>query len=300
MTTDVFKRIDWTDPQLGDQIVALHAPIKRAAIDARRALVAQLPSELHQALYAVIDLQQDAERLDGVLHVVRRHERADRAAQHLDQALAPKLARAQAQAAAHQRIIEDLQRQNRNLRSHNAALLTSAGKREAGRNLVAENARLTAESETLRAELAQLREQLRSGPPKRTIDSAVRDARTQENIRYNRLERHARDLQTELEITRGAPAGLALIAAAPTPAPRVRRPRDQVVTDAPFGVEAVARDVEDYVRRQGRCSKVDVSAAFPHARPYLSAVYRHLHASRRVHVDGYTLKPWPHPIKEDR
>ena len=67
----------------------------------------------------------------------------------------------------------------------------------------------------------------------------------------------------------------------------------EVVTDYPFGVEVVADQIEKFVKHRGRCAKSDVSAAFPQLRAHFAAAYRHLHASRRVHVQGRTLEPWP-------
>lgn len=94
--------------------------------------------------------------------------------------------------------------------------------------------------------------------------------------------------------------------ASPTPAPvaparpdwdyapvETKRPnRSEVIVAVPAQVARVADQIEHYVRRQPRrrCLKPDVSAAFPSDRPYLTAAYRHLHASRRVRVNGYQLE----------
>lgn len=73
-----------------------------------------------------------------------------------------------------------------------------------------------------------------------------------------------------------------------------RRRRDEVITHSPFSVEVVARQVEETVKQfGGRCMKPDVSARLPpEARPHLPAAYKHLHASRRVRVDGWNLSIW--------
>lgn len=75
-----------------------------------------------------------------------------------------------------------------------------------------------------------------------------------------------------------------------------RRRRDEVITHSPFSVEVVARQVEETVKQfGGRCMKPDVSARLPaEARPHLPAAYKHLHASRRVRVDGWNLSIWTH------
>lgn len=74
--------------------------------------------------------------------------------------------------------------------------------------------------------------------------------------------------------------------------------RGEVVTNQPFAVEVVADQVEQFVRHRGQCIKPDVSAAFPQLRPYLAVAYRHLHASRRIRVDGWRLEPWPKQEKK--
>lgn len=68
--------------------------------------------------------------------------------------------------------------------------------------------------------------------------------------------------------------------------------RGEVVTSSPTPVEDVARVIEAFVMRVGACSKSDVSAAHPQHRAHLSAAYRHLHAAKRIHVNGWTLSPW--------
>lgn len=78
---------------------------------------------------------------------------------------------------------------------------------------------------------------------------------------------------------------------APVEQPKLKR--GEVVTGSPLSVEVVARAVEEFVRRRGPCQKPEVSAALPHMRGYLAAAYRHLHGSRRVHVDGWQLRVWP-------
>ena len=98
--------------------------------------------------------------------------------------------------------------------------------------------------------------------------------------------------------------------AAPQPTPEAPKPWDyapvkryvpgpgEVITDDPFGVAVVADQIEKFVKHRGRCAKSDVSAAFPQLRPHLTTAYRHLHASRRVRVQGRTLEPWPEQEKK--
>lgn len=75
--------------------------------------------------------------------------------------------------------------------------------------------------------------------------------------------------------------------------PERRRPvkADELPTDAPSHVQAVARRVEEHVRRfpGGQCQKGDVIAAFPTDRKYLPDAFKHLHLSKRVQVTGRTL-----------
>lgn len=76
------------------------------------------------------------------------------------------------------------------------------------------------------------------------------------------------------------------------PVPTQKPNRSEVVTDVPEQVRRVADRVEHYIRRhpRGVAKKPDVSSAFPSDRPYLAAAYRHLHASRRVRVNGWSLE----------
>ncbi|ULH17429.1 hypothetical protein MF271_19100 (plasmid) [Deinococcus sp. KNUC1210] len=79
--------------------------------------------------------------------------------------------------------------------------------------------------------------------------------------------------------------------------PVVVRPPQQnvVVTDVPADVARVARCIEEFVAKfpKGRCNRGDVSAAFPSDRAHLTAAYRHLHACKRVRVNGYSLELMP-------
>ncbi|WP_293914999.1 hypothetical protein [Deinococcus sp.] len=67
---------------------------------------------------------------------------------------------------------------------------------------------------------------------------------------------------------------------------------DELPTNVPTIVRDVARRVEDYLGKHptGCMSKPEVSAAFPDCRPYLGEAYKHLHLSKRVQVDGWTLQ----------
>ena len=78
-----------------------------------------------------------------------------------------------------------------------------------------------------------------------------------------------------------------------TPSPIRKRAvqRDELPTDCPRDVAAVARRVEELVKRHGgKCQKSDVSAAFPTDLKFLPDAYKHLHLSNRVRVTGFRLE----------
>jgi CRP-like cAMP-binding protein len=76
------------------------------------------------------------------------------------------------------------------------------------------------------------------------------------------------------------------------PVQRRKQGKSEVVTETPEQIRRVANRIEQHVRRfpKGRCTKADVSAAFPSDRSYLATAYKHLHASNRVRVDGQNLE----------
>lgn len=85
---------------------------------------------------------------------------------------------------------------------------------------------------------------------------------------------------------------------APQPAPYVPTPlrrrvvkADELPTDSPADVAAVARRIEELVKRHGgKCQKSDVSAALPCDSRFLADAYKHLHLSNRVRVRGMRLE----------
>lgn len=115
--------------------------------------------------------------------------------------------------------------------------------------------------------------------------------------RISDLERTVRRLQGELE-TAGVPAKIiprfTLDEAPPTLQRKRPRPKDkdEVLTECPTAVRDTARQVEEFVARMGPCTKSDVSAHLPCTKSLLTEAYRHLHASRRIHVSGNRLEPW--------
>lgn len=117
--------------------------------------------------------------------------------------------------------------------------------------------------------------------------------------RIQELEEEVRRLRQERQATQTPAPALPVEPPAPAdwdyPEQKRRRvKRDEVVTESPFAVEVIARQIEETVKQfGGRCRKPDISARMPpEARAHLSAAYRHLHASRRVRVDGWDLSTW--------
>ncbi len=278
--SDPLKDFDYFADDACEQAEQLRSPHNFSAIQQRRAVVALLDPEHHAAFYDMCSALQLVGRIEGAQHAVARIRKAGRqelhrARQEVESAAAEAYREARRQGrAAHQELTRKLQEENQQLRN--------ALERQQERN-------------------AKLEADLGTRSARAMREGALQLKLARKDALVNRLRREIKDAAIWAEIQAAHADALPEEPPAPeaqwtppTP-PRRRVARDEVLTDTPFGVEVVARQVEEFVRRQGKCSKPDVSAAFPDERALLPTVYRHLHESRKVHVAGWTLTPWPTP-----
>lgn len=265
-------------PELMAQLVGISENTRAENTDRFVVFRDGLSEEDRQVFYALLDSQAQIEWAIGaryVLKALRGQEAAAELAKLREQRLAEKLEKQ-----------DEIQRQAKDWQEHKLALKTA-------------NLRIN----TLEFDLARAKEVTK--PPKPHFDGeSVRRL----NAQIGEQNQEIRNLKWQLlqALRSEHPQQIAGLTPPPEPAPdwdykpqRVRpMQRGEVITPDPFGVEVVARQVEAFVTRHGKCMKPDVSAALsPDVRGLLSQAYRHLHASRRIHVDGWLLQPWPHHTK---
>lgn len=280
--------VDFSDLEIAEaqlrEVAAESEEKKQAWLTLRDSLT---PGQ-RELLLAYLNIERPREWAIGALAALKplrreRHEFREREAQQG--------AAARAELRALERQIRDLTQQ---LESVQTRLRATTG-REAAVITIPQPDRAT--ETALRADVRRLTkevEQLRKKP--RRAHEVERQLRRQ-NALINRLFREIKDAETMREIEAAYADVLPDPPASPDwdykPVSKRRPSPSEVVTEAPFIVGAAADQIEALVRARGQCTKPEVSAALPDdLRPHLAVAYKHLHAARRVRVDGWKLSLW--------